>query len=38
MLDAFATAGVDRCLFTMQQRTADETLTTLDEWAILGPR
>jgi probable F420-dependent oxidoreductase len=38
MLDAFAAAGVDRCLFTIQLRSADEILTTLDEWATFVPR
>jgi hypothetical protein len=35
---AFASAGVDRCLLTIQQRSADETLTTLDGWAALVSR
>jgi probable F420-dependent oxidoreductase len=35
MLDAFAEAGVDRCLFTLQQRDAAEDLTTLDTWSAL---
>lgn len=32
-LDAFAAAGVDRCLFTLRQQGTDETLATLDTWA-----
>jgi probable F420-dependent oxidoreductase len=38
LLDAFAAAGVDRCLFALRPRTAAETLTTLDEWATLAER
>jgi probable F420-dependent oxidoreductase len=34
-LDAVAAAGVDRCLFGLRQRTADEDLATLDSWATL---
>lgn len=35
LLDEFAAAGVDRCLLALQDRTADKTLATLDEWAQL---
>jgi probable F420-dependent oxidoreductase len=35
MLDAFAAAGVDRCLFTLPPLTAAQTLATLDGWAAL---
>lgn len=38
LLDAFADAGVDRCLFTLNQRTAEATLAALDGWAALRAR
>lgn len=34
-LAACAAAGVDRCLFTLEDPTPDETLTLLDAWAKL---
>lgn len=34
-LDAYANAGADRSLFTLQYRSADEALSTLDKWATL---
>jgi alkanesulfonate monooxygenase SsuD/methylene tetrahydromethanopterin reductase-like flavin-dependent oxidoreductase (luciferase family) len=34
MLDAFADAGVDRCLFTATNHNADEVMATLDEYAM----
>lgn len=33
MLDAFADAGVDRCLFLLRNHNRDEAMTTLDEYA-----
>jgi probable F420-dependent oxidoreductase len=37
VLDAFAAAGADRCLFALEQSmTADQTLAALDEWARLA--
>jgi probable F420-dependent oxidoreductase len=38
LLDAFADAGADRCLFTLDIEHADEALSTLDEWAKLLQR
>ncbi len=38
LLDAFAEAGADRCLFTLDIERADEALSTLDEWAKLVQR
>jgi probable F420-dependent oxidoreductase len=36
VLDAFASAGADRCLLALEQwMTADQTLAALDEWAQL---
>ncbi|MFC5832264.1 LLM class F420-dependent oxidoreductase [Nonomuraea insulae] len=37
-LDAYAKAGADRGLFTLQYRSADEALSTLDRWATLISR
>jgi hypothetical protein len=34
-LDAYANAGADRSLFTLQYRSAEEALSTLDKWATL---
>jgi probable F420-dependent oxidoreductase len=36
-LDTCAAAGVDRCLFLLEDPTPSETLALLDEWAILLP-
>ncbi len=38
LLDAFAEAGADRCLFTLDDERADEALSTLDGWAKLVQR
>jgi len=38
LLDAFAEAGADRCLFNLEIERADEALSTLDEWAKLVQR
>src|SRR6266542_5905278 len=38
LLDAFAEAGADRCLLSLDIERADEALSTLDEWAKLVPR
>jgi len=35
LLDEFAAAGVDRCLFALVPRSERESLATLDEWAGL---
>jgi probable F420-dependent oxidoreductase len=37
-LDAYAEAGADRSLFTLQYRSADEALSILDRWAQLIDR
>jgi probable F420-dependent oxidoreductase len=37
LLDAYAEAGADRSLFTLQYQTADDGLSTLDTWAKLLP-
>jgi hypothetical protein len=34
-LEAYAKAGADRSLFTLQYRSADDALSTLDQWAGL---
>jgi probable F420-dependent oxidoreductase len=34
-LDAYAEAGADRCLFTLQYQSAADALSTLDVWAKL---
>jgi hypothetical protein len=36
MLDAFAGAGVDRCLLPLPPGDADGLLATLDDWARLA--
>jgi alkanesulfonate monooxygenase SsuD/methylene tetrahydromethanopterin reductase-like flavin-dependent oxidoreductase (luciferase family) len=38
LLEAFAGAGVDRCLLPLPPGTASELLGTLDEWAVLARR
>ena len=38
LLEAFAGAGVDRCLLPLPPGTASELLLTLDEWAPLARR
>jgi probable F420-dependent oxidoreductase len=35
LLDAFAAAGVDRCLLALRGGSASETLAALDQWALL---
>jgi probable F420-dependent oxidoreductase len=38
LLDAYAAAGVDRCLFLLRAGSAAEILSTLDKWAPLASR